>query len=100
MLRQWRHAGIVYLGAEIVWTRWVEFEEAGPFAALVEPCNRRGGGMLFLNNLLRDHDPQEGRARLCLLKEVGCTLVSIISPSVDRYQARAAHVELLQVFAR
>jgi hypothetical protein len=56
--------------------------------------------MLFLNNLLRDHDPQEGRARLSLLKEVGCTLVSIIGPSVDRYQARAAHVELLQVLTR
>ena len=100
MFRQRRHAGIVYFGAEIEWTRWVEFEEARSFTALVEACYRGGGRMLFLNNLLRDHDPQEGRARLSLLKEVGCTLVSIISPSVDRYQARAAHVELLKVFAR
>jgi hypothetical protein len=100
MLRQRRHAGIVYLGAEIVWTRWVEFEEARSFAALVEPCYRGGGGMLFLNDLLRDHDSQEGGARLSLLKEVGCTLVSIISPSVYRHHARAAHVEFLQVLAR
>jgi hypothetical protein len=100
MLRQRRHAGIVYLSTEIVWTRWVEFEEAGSFAALVEACNRRGGGILFLNNLLRDHDSQKGGARLSLLKEVGCTLVSIISPSVYRHHARAAHVELLQILAR
>jgi hypothetical protein len=100
MLRQRRHAGIVYLGAEIVRTRWVYFEEARSFAALVEACYRGGGGMLFLYYLLRDHDPQEGRARLSLLKEVGSTLVSIISPSIGRYQARTAHVELLQVLAR
>ena len=83
-----------------MWTRWVEFEEARSFAALVEACNRGGGGMFFLNDLLRDHDPQEGRARLSLLKEVGCTLIRIISPSVDRYHARTAHVELLQILAR